>query len=140
MSDNPQLVAEVTPNCVKDTLFYSSVTENFKLMLSNKPLCVNRSFSTRALTDNSSFCKGAPLINTDLLPCKTSWFYSGAKCTRRSRPSLHFLLSCFLRFLFLFLGVLKVEFLLCLCLCAAPGDRLNEKRWMLLRATGKDNE
>lgn len=118
MSDNPQLVAEVTPNCVKNTLFYSSVTENFKLMLPNKPLCVNRSFSTRALTDNSSFCKGAPLINTDLLPCKTSWFYSGAKCTRRSRPSLHFLLSCFLRFFSFFSGCFKgCEFLLCLCVC-----------------------
>lgn len=140
MSDNPQLVAEVTPNCVKNTLFYSSVTENFKLMLPNKPLCVNRSFSTRALTDNSSFCKGAPLINTDLLPCKTSWFYSGAKCTRRSRPSLHFLIMFSEIFFCLFLGVLKVVSSFCVCVCAAPGDRLNGKRWMLLHATGKDNE
>lgn len=43
-------------------------------------------------------------------------------------------------FFCLFLGVLKVVSSFCVCVCAAPGDRLNGKRWMLLHATGKDNE
>lgn len=77
--------------------------------LLNKLLYVNNRLPLGPQPDNSSFCKGAALIDTQLLPFNTSRF--DLKSEMHSVQGCSFPFSCtVLFFLELFMGVLKVFF------------------------------